>query len=257
MATITVNGVAQTGATIDEMVVQSVVGPTDTVTTKITSLKLSGVVLPVPEPLPPSGNDVLIFATNFDSMSGLTNNQFTGGGTSSISGGIIKFIAPNSAKAEVGSDLSAPIQTGQVCIVRGRFRVIRPGNTANDLYVCDIESSRAAGGGDSEPGPRLCRKNGVWAIEQQKFSGNNIRSTKQFAGSTWSEFEWRFLYDTTAGWHELIVDGQRVISPDTTNSRGKTGPGSPLDRGRCGITINPSGSTAELDWDFFSVSRAA
>lgn len=214
---------------------------------EVESIDINVPLVGEPPTPPPSDGYSEIFRSGFDnpSLSEFNNTQTTNGGVYSAVNGELTAQGNHNAKAEVGFDFVRNIVPGDRIRVRGRLRAARSG--PNDLYVCDIEAT-----GNSDPGPRLCRKNGVWAIEQNKFNRPNIRSGKTFPSADMEKFEWTLFYGfgSIFGWHELKVNDQMVIDSSTANNApGTTGPGVPLTHMRCGMTINASGAFAEVRFD--------
>lgn len=202
---------------------------------------------PAPQPTPSPGEEVIFSddLTTITNLNGFNTTQKTGSGNFQIMNGGVEAWASEGEKAEIGHQYPNPVEVGDTWTVEGEFILLQGGN---ETFLCDVESTRDAGGGDSEPGPRLRKKNGGLGIEQQKFSGVNISPvTPPLTTGTRYRFKWTSLYALSGGWHKLWVASGTAplalwIDTDKSGSRGKTGPGSPLDRCRWLITILGTGA---------------
>lgn len=158
-----------------------------------------------PQPTPTPGEEIIFSddLTTITNLNGFNTTQKTGSGNFQIMNGGVEAWASEGEKAEIGHQYPNPVEVGDTWTVEGEFILLQGGN---ETFLCDVESTRDAGGGDSEPGPRLRKKNGGLGIEQQKFSGVNISPvTPPLTTGTRYRFKWTSLYALSGGWHKLWV----------------------------------------------------
>lgn len=221
---------------------------------RLTTLRLRlPVVAPPPEPAPAPAFGELAFDDDFTTMASLATldtRQVTGGGTEPRLvdvGGMraLEASAPEGGKSEIGHVLRVPVRLGDVVTIERVFRYVRSGNS--ECFNDDVESSRAVGDDDSEPGPRMRRKNRSEGIEQDKFDGVNISPAAPVVEiGRWYFRRWQFRYGLTDGWHKVWlapIEAGNENAPLVIDRAGlKTGPGTPLDRNRFGVTASGSGA---------------
>lgn len=214
---------------------------------------LTEVTVPVsvPPPAPEPGGNVIIF-DNFDAgnLDKWTDSQVSDGARLAVTSNALRAFARPGDKAEAGKVIEA-VGVGGILDFTGKYKISR-GAELNELYLADLELNRAGGGGESEPGPRLCIKHGTVCVERGKIDDSTLRSNWSFPIDKWTTLRWRMqLGVADRGVIQVWADGQKIIDTTGTNIP----PPGKINRLRVGITINSSSKDCTLAVDDVQLSK--